>query len=266
MDATEAGMGIVSGDTWEVIDTMSSGVSGKTKKGGQSARRYERLREMELSDYFRRLADHAKKGFLEQYQIKALIVSGPGPTKDEFVRDAYLDYRLQNVIVGTLDSGYVGREGVRETIEKAGKLLENVRVIEEKKLVQRFFREVNSDTGLAIYGVKDVLSSLKRSAVDTILINDDVDLVYVKASCKNCGNLTEKFVSRSQIVVEKQAMLSCPKCGSSDVEISERDIVDYLADAAIDSGAAVEVISTRTEDGAMLKNFGGVSATLRYRG
>src|ERR1700719_4279249 len=38
MDATEAGLGIVSGDMWEVIDTMSSGVSGKTKKGGQSAR------------------------------------------------------------------------------------------------------------------------------------------------------------------------------------------------------------------------------------
>ena len=35
MDATEAGLGIVSGDVWEVVDTMSSGVSGKTKKGGQ---------------------------------------------------------------------------------------------------------------------------------------------------------------------------------------------------------------------------------------
>src|SRR5579864_2801889 len=35
MAATEAGLGIVSGDVWEVIDTMSSGVSGKTKKGGQ---------------------------------------------------------------------------------------------------------------------------------------------------------------------------------------------------------------------------------------
>ncbi len=47
MDATEAGLGIISGDTWDVVDTLSSGVSGKTKKGGQSARRYERLREME---------------------------------------------------------------------------------------------------------------------------------------------------------------------------------------------------------------------------
>lgn len=265
MDSTDAGLGIVSGDSWEVIDTMSSGVSGKTRKGGQSARRYERLREMELTDYFNRLGDHAKKSFLEQYQIKALIVSGPGPTKDEFVRDKYLDYRLQNVIIGTLDTGYAGREGVRETIEKAGKLLEDVRVIEEKKLVQRFFREVNSDTGLAIYGVKDITAALKKAAVDTIIINDDADTIYLKATCNKCGNVEEKFVQRSQIVTEKQKLLTCPKCGSTEVEISEKDVVDYLADKAIDSGANVEVISSKTEDGSMMKNFGGISAILRYR-
>ncbi len=230
-----------------------------------SARRYERLREMELTDYFNRLADHAKKTFLEQHPVKGLIVSGPGPTKDEFVKDGYLDYRLQNVIVGTLDTGYAGREGVRETIGKSEKLLENVRVVEEKRLVDRFLREVNSDTGLAIYGIQDVLNALKRSAVDTILVNDDVDLMYLKATCRNCGNVTEKFVSRSHIVNEKQALLTCPNCGSSEVDIVERDIVDYLADAALDSGANVEVISSKTEGGAMLKNFGGISAILRYR-
>lgn len=265
MDATESGFGIVSGDSWEVVDTMSSGVSGKTRKGGQSARRYERLREMELTDYFNRLADHAKKAFLESYQVKGLIVGGPGPTKDEFVKDKYLDYRLQNLIVGILDSGYAGREGVRETIEKSGKLLENVRVVEEKKLVQRFFREINSDTGLAIYGVKDILAALKKAAVDTILINDDVETLYLKMSCDKCQNIVEKYVLRAQVVNEKQSMLVCPKCGSSEVEITERDIVDFLADAALDSGANVEVISSKTEDGAMLKNFGGISAILRYR-
>jgi peptide chain release factor 1 len=265
MDATEAGLGIVSGDLWDVIDTMSSGVSGKTKKGGQSARRYERLREMELSEYFTRVAEHAKAAFLEQYQIKGLIVSGPGPTKDEFVKDKYLDYRLQNVIVGTLDSGYTGREGVRETIEKAGKLLENVRVVEERKLAQRFLREVNTDGGLAIYGINDILAALKKAAVDTIIVNDDIDMVYERAICKKCGNITEKFIRRSEMVSEKQSMLVCPRCGSNEIEFYERDIVDYLADAAVESGANVEVISSKTEDGAMMKNFGGISALLRYR-
>jgi peptide chain release factor subunit 1 len=267
LDSTEAGLGIVSGDNWEVVENVTSGVSGKTRKGGQSARRYERLREMELTDYFNRLADHARKVFLEQYTIKGLIVSGPGPTKDEFVKDKYLDYRLQNLIIGTLDTGYAGREGVRETIEKSGSLLENVRVIEEKKLVQRFLREVNSDSGLAIYGIQDVLAALKRAAVDIVLVNDDVDTVYMKATCRKCGDVRERFIQRAQYVSEKQKLLSspCPKCGGLEFDVTEKDIVDYLADVSIDSGATVEIISSKTEDGSMLKNFGGVSALLRYR-
>jgi peptide subunit release factor 1 (eRF1)/intein/homing endonuclease len=232
-----------------------------------SARRYERLREMELSDYYNRLADHAKKAFLESNHVKGLIVSGPGPTKDTFVKDGYLDYRLQNMIVGTLDTGYAGREGVRETIEKSGKLLENVRVVEERKLVQKFLREVNSDSGLAIYGIQDILASLKRAAVDTILVNDDTGTLSLKATCQKCGEVREKFIHRSNIVQEKQNLLSspCPKCSSLEMEIKETDIVDYLADASIDSGANVEVISSKTEDGAMLKSFGGIAALLRYR-
>ena len=154
---------------------------------------------------------------------------------------------------------------MRESIEKAGKLLVDVRVFEEKKLVQRFFREINSDTGLGIYGVKDITAALKKAAVDTIIINDDVDTLYLKATCNKCGNVEEKFVQRAQIVAEKQKLLTCSKCGSTEVEIVEKDIVDYLADYAIDSGANVEVISSKTEDGSMMKNFGGISAILRYR-
>ncbi|MGI0077997.1 MAG: peptide chain release factor aRF-1 [Nitrososphaerales archaeon] len=266
LDATEAGLGIVSGDSWEVVDVTSSGVSGKTRKGGQSARRYERLREMELTDYYNRLADHAKKAFLEQYSVRGLIVSGPGPTKDQFVKESYLDYRLQKAIIGVLDTGYSGREGVRETIEKSGELLQNFRVVEESKLVQRFLREINSDSGLAMYGVEDVIRALKRAAVEVILISDDSDMLYLKATCAN-GDVREKFIRRSQYVSEKQALLSspCPKCGNQEIQLTERDIVDYFADLALDSGAQVEVISSKTEDGAMLKSFGGVSALLRYK-
>ena len=107
IDSTEAGIGIVTGDKVEVVEVVTSGVSGKTRKGGQSARRYERLREMELNDYYHRVARHAAKAFLEDYHIMGLIVSGPGPTKDDFLKGQYLDYRLQNEI---------GRASCRERV------------------------------------------------------------------------------------------------------------------------------------------------------
>jgi peptide chain release factor subunit 1 len=49
IDTQEAGLGIVSGDRWQVIESLTSGVAGKHRHGGQSARRLERLRDNELN-------------------------------------------------------------------------------------------------------------------------------------------------------------------------------------------------------------------------
>lgn len=267
IDATEAGLGFVSGSRFEVVDVVTSGVGGKHRAGGQSARRFERLREMELTDYYNRVARHAKRAFLEEREVQGLIISGPGPTKDEFVKGEFLDYRLQKSIIAILDTSYAGSEGVRESVAKSEEVLQGIRLMEEKKLVQKFLQEVNATNGLAAYGMKDVLSALNDGRAETVIVADDIDLVYVRATCQGCGNVVEKMISRAEYVSEKQALVSeaCKNCSTNRYELLEKDVVDYLADLASESGAKVEVISSKTEEGVMLKSFGGVAALLRYR-
>ena len=267
IDSTEAGIGIVTGDKVEVVEVVTSGVSGKTRKGGQSARRYERLREMELNDYYHRVARHAAKAFLEDYHIMGLIVSGPGPTKDDFLKGQYLDYRLQNAVVGEIDTSYAGREGIRDTLEKGVKVLEDVRIIEEKKLVQKFLREINMENGLAAYGINAVLEALKRASVDVILVSEDSGLTYVRVICKRDGTEKETLIIREDYVSAKQRMISepCKVCGNVEYDVLERDGIEYLADISIDSVAKIEVISSKSEEGAMLRSFGGIAVLLRYR-
>ncbi|MEM2050882.1 MAG: peptide chain release factor aRF-1, partial [Thermoproteota archaeon] len=48
IDNSEATIALATGRNIDVKDELTSGVPGKTSKGGQSARRFERLREMEL--------------------------------------------------------------------------------------------------------------------------------------------------------------------------------------------------------------------------
>ncbi len=50
VDTTESGIGILLGDRLEIIEHLTSGVAGKHSAGGQSQRRYERLREMHARD------------------------------------------------------------------------------------------------------------------------------------------------------------------------------------------------------------------------
>lgn len=267
IDSSDAGLGILSGDRLEVADVMTSGISGKTRKGGQSARRYERGREMELTYYFHRVAEHATRVFIESGKVTGMIVGGPGPTKEEFLKGGYLHYELQKKVIAVLDLGYSGREGVRELVEKAGDILKDVRLVEEKKLVQKFLAEVNKQGGLAVYGLPRVIDALQKASAEVVLVSDDLDMVRLEVKCKKCGTVKIETVQKVKKMQMKQEMASapCTNCGATDYEVWERDIVDVLEEMAFQVSSKVEVISSGTEEGSMFKTFGGVAAILRYR-
>jgi peptide subunit release factor 1 (eRF1)/intein/homing endonuclease len=232
-----------------------------------SARRYERGREMELTYYFNRVGEHATRVFMENNKVTGLIVGGPGPTKDEFLKGEYLNYELQKKVLAVLDLGYSGREGVRELVEKAGDILKDVRLVEEKRLVQKFLAEVNRQEGLAVYGLPRVIEALQKASADVVLVSDDLDMVRIDAGCKKCGTVKSETIAASKKIQQRQEMAStpCSKCGATDYDVTERDLVDVLEEMAFQVGSKIEVISSGTEEGNMFKSFGGVAAILRYR-
>ena len=269
IDSQEAGLGILTGDRWEVIDTLTSGVAGKHRQGGQSARRFERLRENELNEYFHRIAEHAQKIFIDEHKISGLIIGGPGPTKENFLKEEYLDYRLQNNVLATIDISYSGSEGIRELLEKVNEqgIISEYRLLEEKKLVKKFMSQVYSDEGLSVYGIHDVLNMLKSGIVDILIITDDISYTYLEIKCNKCGDTEEKYVDRINLMNVKQEEVSksCPKCGSQDRQITEKDIVDLLEELSANIGSKMEVISSKTEEGAQLGSLGNIGALLRFK-
>ncbi len=269
LDTQEAGFGILTGDRWEVVESLTSGVAGKHRQGGQSARRFERLRDNELNEYYHRVADYAQKIFIDQYNVKGIIIGGPGPTKDGFIREEYLDYRLQNNVIAVLDSSYSGSEGVRELIDKVNDqgIMADYRLMEEKKIVKRFISEVYSGKGLGIYGIYDVITSLKNGYADLVIVNDDITIVRVEIKCNKCQKIEERFLERNELMSFKQEFISstCQSCGSQDLELSDQDIIEYLEELSLMSGARLEVISGKTEEGAQLASLGKIGAILRFK-
>lgn len=269
IDTQEAGLGILSGNEAKTIDSLTSGVAGKHRQGGQSARRFERLRENELNEYYHRVADHAKQVFIDQYNIKGLLVGGPGPTKENFLKEEYLDYRLQKAVIASLDTSYSGEEGVREILDKARRegVLQEYRLMEEKQIMDKFMHEVHSGRGLGTYGIHDIVASAKNGVAEMVIVTDDIPFVKLEFRCKVCKNIQEKVVERSAIMTTKQQALSkpCPSCGASDYEVIEQDIVEYLEELATMTGSRLEVISGKTEEGAQLASLGHSGAILRYK-
>ncbi|WP_420545432.1 peptide chain release factor aRF-1 [Nitrosopumilus sp.] len=266
IDAKDAGWGLLHGDKIEVLSQTGSGVAGKHRQGGQSAKRFQKLREMELTYYFNRVAETTREYFIDIYPIKGLVISGPGPTKEDFINGNYLEYRLQNMIVSTIDSSYSGAEGIREAFSKSSDILSDFRMVEEKKLVEDLFREINSHSGLGAYGLKEIIDYLKNNVVKTLIITDDTNMYRVEGKCKRCQNIQEEILELPQVIPKKTEYANnpCPKCNAMEVEANEQDIVDYLELLAAKTGSGLEVISGKAEHGNMLASLGKAGAILRY--
>ena len=260
IDAKDAGWGLLHGDKIEVLSQTGSGVAGKHRQGGQSAKRFQKLREMELSYFYNRVAQTTREYFIDIYPVKGLIISGPGPTKEDFINGNYLEYRLQNNIINTIDASYSGAEGIREAFAKSGDILGNFRLVED------LFREINTNTGKGSYGLEEVIEFLKNNVVQILLITDNTNLHRVEAECKRCKKIQEDIVERQLVIPKKTEYKNnpCPDCKAMDMEVNEQDIVDYLQILAAKTGTQLEVISGSAEHGNMLSSLGKIGAILRY--
>src|SRR3989344_5919403 len=103
MDKREATIGLLKGAYIEKLSNLTSGVPGKYKTGAQSAARFGRLREQAAREFYQRVAEVMNKEFLEKKELKGIIVGGPGPTKNEFVEDIYINNEVKKKIIGIKD-------------------------------------------------------------------------------------------------------------------------------------------------------------------
>ena len=269
IDSSEATIATLQGKRMEIVREFTSGVPGKTRAGGQSARRYERLRDQRLQEYFTRVGQHANEIFLPIETLKGLILAGPGPTKYDFEKGEYLNYMLKNKILDTIDTAYVEEQGVKEVVDRAPEIMRKVRYIEEKQIMQQFLYEVGHDTGMITYGEAEVRRALEAGAVKTLLLSEGVDLLRVTVKCTACSYQEQHTIKSQMLTSFEQSLVgkACPKCQAPSLVIAEtQDVIDDLAQIAEYANTDVEIISSETEEGQMLKNaFGGIAAMLRFK-
>jgi len=269
MDSKDATFALLKGRRADIIREITSGVPGKHRAGGQSSRRFERLREMHLNEYFTRVGKHVTEIFLDVPNLKGIIVGGSGQTKEEFVKGNNFHYELKDKVLTVVDTAYTGVEGVKEVVERSKDFLRDVRFYEERKIVQDFLRHIGHDTGLATYGEQEVIQALKSVNVQTLLISEGVRRAIVKLRCRECEHEETRIVDLGELGTFEEDLdeIRCAKCGNGAYELTEKeDLIEALVSMAEEAGADVEMISAQTEEGEMLlKSFGGIAAILKYR-
>ena len=173
LDKREATIGILTGKVVEASKHLTSSVPGKIRKGGQSAPRFQRLREIAIEDFYKRIGEHATRILLQIEDLQGILIGGPSPTKDEFIKGSYLHYELQNKILGAFDAAYTDESGLFELVDKAEDVLEGLDLMSEKKLMAKFMKLLVNNESMIAYGEEEVRRKLEIGAVGTLLFSEE---------------------------------------------------------------------------------------------
>ena len=73
MDKREGNIAFLKGKTIIPLTKTTSYVPGKTRAGGQSAQRFERIRDGAAKEFFYKLGEYVKDNFLYNKELKGII-------------------------------------------------------------------------------------------------------------------------------------------------------------------------------------------------
>lgn len=265
MDGSGALFATLSGNTREIIHRLVVDLPKKHGRGGQSALRFARLRLEKRHNYLRKVAELATQFFItnDRPNIAGLILAGLADFKTDLAASDLFDARLKEVLLQIIDVSYGGDNGLNQAIELAAESLQNVKFVQEKKLLSKFMEQLARDTGKYSIGVKETLHALELGAVETLIVYENLDLARFKL--KNPRDGTEKVVYLNK---EQSASATNFKDNDgSDMEIvSQEPLIEWFADNYKDFGCTLQFVTNRSQEGSQfVKGFGGVGGILRYK-
>jgi peptide chain release factor subunit 1 len=181
MDGNGALFGLLSGNTREVLHKFCVDLPKKHGRGGQSALRFARLRMEKRHNYVRKVAETAVQLFIsnDKPNITGMILAGSADFKTELSQSDMFDPRLQCKVLKLVDVAYGGENGFNQAIELAAEVLQNVKFIQEKKLIGRYFDEISQDTGKYCFGVVDTLKALEMGSVETLIVWEGLETTRI---------------------------------------------------------------------------------------
>ncbi|KAL7274436.1 translation termination factor eRF1 [Rhizina undulata] len=265
MDGNGALFGTLSGNTREVIHKFSVDLPKKHGRGGQSALRFARLREEKRHNYVRKVAELAVTNFItaDKVNVSGLILAGSADFKSELAQSDMFDGRLQAKIIKVVDVSYGGENGFNQAIELASETLSNVKFIQEKKLIGKYFEEISQDSGRVCYGVEDTLKALELGAAETLIVFENLDITRWTLKASAGGDV---IIHTTKTQETDRSLFLDKELGQEMEVVEQMSLLEWLAEKYKDFGAALEFVSDRSSEGnQFVKGFGGIGAILRYK-
>jgi peptide chain release factor subunit 1 len=267
MDGNGCLYGTVQGSNRELLHKFSVDLPKKHGRGGQSALRFARLRLEKRHNYVRKVAELATQLFVPDGQrpnVQGLVLAGSADFKTELMRSDLFDQRLQKIVIKMVDVSYGGENGFNQAIELSADALSNVKLMKEKKLLQKYMDEISQDTGRFCFMVEDTLKGLELGAVEDLIIWDNLEVNRYVLRNTQTAEETIKHLNKHQEA--EDIHFRDPETGVELETVEKEPLVEWFANNYKSFGCNLEFVTDRSSEGTQfVKGFGGIGGILRWK-
>jgi len=162
-----------------------------------------------------------------------------------------------------VDVSYGGGNGFNRTIELSAEILSNVKFIQEKKLIGKYFEEISQDTGKYVFGVDDTLKTLEMGAVEILIVWENLDVNRYTLKNARSGEIIIKHLNKER---EEEPSNFRDPATNAELEVQEKiSLLEWFANEYKRFGCTLEFVTNKSQEGSQFcRGFGGIGGILRY--
>jgi peptide chain release factor subunit 1 len=266
IDGTGTLFATMQGSQRDIIHRLTVDLPKKHGRGGQSKNRFARIREEKRHNYVHKVAELATQFFInvDRPNVAGLVLAGSADFKDVLAGSDLFDPRLKAVVVAIVDIAHPGEVGFNQAIDMSADVLSGVKLVQEKKLLQRFMDEIAQNTDKYCFAIVDTMKALKMGAVHTLIVWEELAINRYTITNPSTGEVKEEIMTAAD--AGRKELKKDPVTGMLTNEVECCPLVEYLAENYKKFGCVLEFVTNRCQEGAQfVRGFGGIGGLMRYR-
>jgi len=238
------------GEAVKVLKTVTTHNRGRCRRGGQSALRFDRIRDQVEAAFVREVAEVSNALFPSD-EVAGVLLAGPANMKHLLAESSALAKPLQSKVVATVETSQGGRTAVSEALRRGAEALSAFLHAPEQSVLVEFFSKLQQDdTSRVVYGIKETLAALEAHAVKKLLVSRSMAEGTTYAPGEGTGSRAKGVAHRG--AAEHEGSATCARTAT---------LATHLQDSAAKCGAELVWINVKTEEGVRFTDgFGGLAA------
>ena len=270
VDGSGALFGSLQGNNKNIISSFSVDLPKKHHKGGQSSVRFARIRVERRRIYTKQVCEEANKAFLgpnERPNVEGIIIAGYADFKQKVFDNQVLDPRLKTVVLKLVDIAYGGEQGFNQAIALSQECFSNVRLVQEQKIISKFYEEITFDTGKICFGAEETVRCLLDNSISTLVVWDNLGIQRVELRKKKDNPDDEIVVKYLKLEdVEYKSVWIEKATGDEYIILDYDSLIDWLSENYQSFKTDLFFVTDKSPEGTQfVTGFSGIGGLLRYK-